>query len=59
MGGDRIQVDPTLLRYVAISSSQHRASLGMLTLHLLGYHFVSTLDGGLGKWLAAGGSGNR
>jgi hypothetical protein len=58
MGGDRIQVDPTLLRFVAISSSQHRATLGMLTLHLLGYHFVSTLQGGLDNWLATGGSGD-
>jgi hypothetical protein len=52
MGGDRVQVDPMLLRYVAVSSSQHRATLGMFALNLLGFRFVSALQGGLEPWLA-------
>jgi hypothetical protein len=52
MGADRFQVEPTILRYATISTSTHRATLGMMTMQLLGFHFVNALQGGLDAWIA-------
>ena len=52
MGADRFQLEPTLLRFVTVSTSSHRATLGMMSMQLLGFHFVSALQGGLNAWIA-------
>jgi hypothetical protein len=40
------------MRFVTISTSSHRATLGMMSMHLLGFHFVSTYQGNSGAWAA-------
>jgi hypothetical protein len=34
-----------------VSTSNHRASLGMLSMQLLGFHFIRALQGGFGSWI--------
>ena len=53
MGANRLQLEPTLLRFVTVSTGSHRATLGMMSMQLLGFHFVSALQGGLNAWIAA------
>jgi rhodanese-related sulfurtransferase len=53
LGTDQLSLEPTTLRYVTISTSSHRASIGMMTLQLLGYHFVSAFRGDVREWLAS------
>jgi hypothetical protein len=36
---------------VTASANNERAAIGMLSMQLLGYHFVSALDSGLDVWL--------
>lgn len=38
------------MRYVMVSTSGERAAIGMVAMQLWGYHFVRTLEGGLGAW---------
>ncbi len=45
-----VQVNPKLTRFVIVSSTQHRATLGMMGMQLLGYRFIRALEGGLGNW---------
>jgi rhodanese-related sulfurtransferase len=52
LGSDQVSLEPKTLRYVTISTSSHRASIGMVTLQLLGYHFVNALRGDVRAWLA-------
>jgi hypothetical protein len=44
-------LEPKLTRFVVVSTSGHRASLGMLSMQLLGFHFIRALEGGLGNWM--------
>jgi rhodanese-related sulfurtransferase len=53
LGSDQVSLEPKTLRYVTISTSGHRASIGMVTLQLLGYHFVNALRGDVRTWLAS------
>lgn len=53
LGTDQLSLEPTTLRYVTVSTSSHRASIGMMSLHLLGYHFVSAFRGDVRAWLAS------
>jgi hypothetical protein len=38
------------MRFVTLSTSGHRATLGMMSMHLLGFRFASTFQGNLGAW---------
>jgi rhodanese-related sulfurtransferase len=51
---DAYHPEPKLTRFVVISKSGHRAALGMMTMQLLGFHFVSALDGNLDAWKPVG-----
>jgi hypothetical protein len=42
--------EPQLARFVVLSASSHRAALGMMTMHLLGFHFVSALEADVNTW---------
>jgi rhodanese-related sulfurtransferase len=53
LGTDQLSLEPATLRYVTISTNSHRASIGMMTLHLLGYHFVNAFRGDVRTWLAS------
>jgi rhodanese-related sulfurtransferase len=48
---DRFQLEPRLTRYVTVSANNERAAIGMMSMQLLGYHFVNALDSGLDVWL--------
>jgi len=45
-------VEPQLTRFIVVSSSEHRAALGMISMQLLGFHFVSALEGNVIVWRA-------
>jgi rhodanese-related sulfurtransferase len=49
---NRFNVEPKLSRFVVVSTSGHRAALGMMSMQLLGFHFVSALDGDVVAWRA-------
>ena len=49
---NRFNVEPKLSRFVVVSTSTHRAALGMLSMQLLGFHFVSALEGDVIAWRA-------
>ena len=49
---NRFNVEPKLSRFVVMSTSPHRAALGMMTMQLLGFHFVSALEGDAIAWRA-------
>jgi rhodanese-related sulfurtransferase len=51
---DAYQPEPRLTRFVVVSTSGHRAALGMMTMQLLGFHFVMALDGDLNAWTRVG-----
>jgi rhodanese-related sulfurtransferase len=42
-----------LTRFVVVSTSGHRAALGMMSMQLLGFHFVRALDGDVQAWVAS------
>ncbi len=44
-------MEPQLTRFVVVSKSGHRAALGMMSMQLLGFHFVRALDAGLDEWV--------
>jgi rhodanese-related sulfurtransferase len=50
---NRFQPEPALIRFVVLSRHSHRATLGMMSMQLLGFHFVAALQGGLDGWLKA------
>ena len=49
---NRFDVEPKLTRFVVVSTSTHRAALGMMSMQLLGFHFVSALEGDVIAWRA-------
>jgi rhodanese-related sulfurtransferase len=49
---DRFRPEPELTRFVVVSTSGHRAAIGMVSMQLLGFHFVSGLDGDVRDWRA-------
>jgi rhodanese-related sulfurtransferase len=49
---NRFNVEPQLTRFVVVSTSKHRAALGMVSMQLLGFHFVSALEGDMIAWRA-------
>ena len=49
---DRFRPEPELTRFVVVSTSGHRAAIGMVSMQLLGFHFVSGLDGDVREWRA-------
>jgi rhodanese-related sulfurtransferase len=51
---DAYHPEPKLTRFAVISTSGHRAALGMMTMQLLGFHFVIALDGDLSAWTPVG-----
>jgi len=46
-------LEPKLVRYVTASANNARAAIGMMSMHLLGYRFVSALDSSLDVWLGS------
>jgi hypothetical protein len=44
-------LEPKLTRFITVSTSDHRATLGMMAMQMLGFHFVRALEGGLDAWL--------
>ena len=44
------QLEPKLTRFVVVSTSGHRAALGMMSMQLLGFHFIRGLEDGLDAW---------
>jgi hypothetical protein len=44
-------LEPTLARYVTVSARNSRAAIAMMSMHLLGYRFVTALDNSLDVWL--------
>jgi len=53
MGAQRFQAEPRTLRFVTIATSPHRATLGMVSLQLLGFHFVRSLNIDVAIWAAS------
>lgn len=51
---DAYKPEPKLTRFTVVSVNPHRAALGMLTMQLMGFHFVSALDGNLSQWKPVG-----
>jgi rhodanese-related sulfurtransferase len=51
---DAYHPEPRMTRFTVVSRSGHRAALGMMTMQLLGFHFVGALDGDLGTWKPIG-----
>jgi rhodanese-related sulfurtransferase len=49
---NRFNVEPKLSRFVVLSTSGHRAALGMMSMQLVGFHFVRGLDGDAVAWRA-------
>lgn len=49
---DNVQPEPQLTRFVVVSTSGHRAAIGMLSMQLLGFHFIRGLDGDVKAWSA-------
>jgi rhodanese-related sulfurtransferase len=49
---NRFNLEPKLSRFVVVSTSQHRAALGMMSMQLAGFHFVSALEGDVIAWRA-------
>ncbi|HEX7588601.1 MAG TPA: hypothetical protein VF478_09825 [Anaerolineae bacterium] len=43
-------MEPKQTRIVTVSINHHRATLGMLSMQLLGFHFVRALQSGVGEW---------
>jgi len=43
-------LEPKLTRFIVVSTNNHRATLGMMSMQLLGFHFIRALEGGLGNW---------
>jgi hypothetical protein len=39
-----------MTRFVVVSISGHRATLGMMSMQLLGFHFIRALHPGLADW---------
>jgi rhodanese-related sulfurtransferase len=50
---NRFNLEPKLSRFVVVSTSKHRAALGMMSMQLVGFHFVSALEGDVIAWRAA------
>jgi hypothetical protein len=44
------QLEPKLTRSVIVSKSRHRAAIGMMSMQLLGFHFIQALDASLDDW---------
>jgi rhodanese-related sulfurtransferase len=44
-------VEPKMTRFVVVSRTKHRAVLGMTAMQMLGFHFVSALDGDVLAWV--------
>jgi rhodanese-related sulfurtransferase len=51
---DAYKPEPKLTRFVVVSTSAHRASLGMIAMQMLGYHFVGALDDNVSGWKPVG-----
>jgi rhodanese-related sulfurtransferase len=49
---NRFSVEPRLTRFAVVSTSAHRAAIGMMAMQLVGFHFVSALDGDVLAWRA-------
>jgi rhodanese-related sulfurtransferase len=49
---NRFNLEPKLSRFAVVSTSNHRAALGMMSMQLIGFHFVSGLDGDAVAWRA-------
>ena len=49
---NRFNVEPKLSRFAVVSTSGHRAALGMMAMQLVGFHFVSGFDGDVVAWRA-------
>jgi rhodanese-related sulfurtransferase len=49
---NRFNVEPKLSRFVVVSANVHRAALGMMAMQLMGFHFVSALEGDVIAWRA-------
>ena len=43
-------MEPKLTRFIIVSESSHRAAIGMMSMQLLGFHFIRALDEGLDAW---------
>ena len=51
---DAYHPEAKMTRFIVVSASGHRAALGMMTMQLLGFHFVGALDGNLNTWTPVG-----
>ncbi len=45
-------MEPRLTRFVTISGNNHDSALAMMSMQLLGFHFVRSLNDDAGTWLA-------
>jgi rhodanese-related sulfurtransferase len=51
---DAYHPEAKMTRFIVVSASGHRAALGMMTMQLLGFHFVMALDADLSTWTPVG-----
>jgi rhodanese-related sulfurtransferase len=49
---DNFRPEPELTRFVMVSTSGHRAAIGMVSMQLLGFHFIRGLDDDVKAWSA-------